>query len=94
MRVTGYDGLRTREIDPQRDGYCHPPQAKRTKCACGRTVEFFSVLDHGTNATRCACGRVHVKAPGSAFERAIGQPVRPGGRQGCPGTYTRKDVAP
>lgn len=68
------------ELDPVRDGYCHPSQSKRTKCACGLTLEM-----HTAN-TRCRCGRIHRKNPyRSAFAETGPQPVRPGGRGGCPG---------
>lgn len=72
-------------IDPERDGYCHPAQSKRTKCACGVTCRLWG----GGYDTVCRCGRVHRKAPGSAFESTGAQPVRPGGRHGCPGVEQR-----
>jgi hypothetical protein len=68
------------EINPRKVGYCHPAQSKRTKCACGETLEMHTV------ATRCGCGRVHRKDPfRSAFADTGPQPVRPGGKNGCPG---------
>ena len=75
----GWSGLEVGEIDPMA-GWCHPAQAKRTLCACGRVLELPTV------AERCECGRIHRKEPGvSAFAETGHQPVRPGGRHGCPG---------
>lgn len=67
-------------LDPAKDGHCHPAQAKRTKCACGKTCRL------PTQATRCECGRVHRKDKSvSAFANTRLQSLRPGGKQGCPG---------
>ena len=72
--------MKAGKIDPSRDGFCHPPQAKRTKCACGKTQRLWSV------ETVCDCGRVHVREPGaSAFRRGLLRPTRAGGKAGCPG---------
>lgn len=76
----GYGNLDVAEINPAREGYCHPQQSKRTKCRCGKVVQLS-----GTAGSGCTCGRVHIKAPGAAFASTGAQPVRPGGRAGCPG---------
>ncbi len=76
------------EILP-RQGYCHPAQSKRTKCACGAVVQLHRV------DTSCKCGRWHCKEPGvSAFARQTFQPCRAGGRKGCPGTEMRDAPEP
>jgi hypothetical protein len=77
----GWANLDVPAINPERDGYCHPAQAKRTKCVCGATCRLHAT----TPASRCSCGRVHRKAPGAAFASTGAQPVRAGGRDGCPG---------
>ena len=82
MSPLGWANQVVPEIKPERDGYCHPAQAKRTKCACGEVVRFWGECGP---AYRCSCGRVHVKAPGPAFDATGAQPVRPGGKKGCPG---------
>lgn len=79
----GYGNMRVGEIDPA-NGWCHPAQAKRTKCACGATVQMRAV------SVRCDCGRRHVRAPGAAFASTGAQPVRPGGKAGCPGVREGK----
>lgn len=78
----GYGNQTVAAIDPSRTGYCHPAQAKRTKCACGKTI---ALARGGGAGIRCDCGRVHYKRPGSSFGGNHRQPVRPGGRAGCPG---------
>lgn len=76
----GYANQEVGEIDPKRCGWCHPAQSKRTKCACGNVVTLCKA------GTQCSCGRVHRKDPTrSAFGSTGLQPVRPGGRGGCPG---------
>lgn len=65
--------------------YCHPSQAKRTKCICGLTIELVNGAE---SRTLCKCGRVHQKESGSAFRSMLdsgGVWRRPGGRKGCPG---------
>lgn len=74
----GFANAEVGEIDP-RVGWCHPQQSKRTKCRCGRVVQL------GKRGSGCTCGRSHIKAPGAAFASTGAQPVRPGGRKGCPG---------
>jgi hypothetical protein len=74
----GFAGMDVPAIDPAL-GYCHPRQSKRTRCACGAVVVL------GRDGTVCGCGRVHVKEPGAAFGSTGLQPVRAGGRRGCPG---------
>lgn len=81
----GWAGEIVPAIDPARVGYCHPAQAKRTKCACGAVIELGRHGD-GVYAVRCECGRLHRKDPNrSAFADTGRQPVRPGGAKGCPG---------
>ncbi len=85
----GYAGLDVSEINPAKSGYCHPAQAKRTKCACGAIMNFFPMR----RWRRCECGRVHIKAPGASFGSTGAQPVRPGGKAGCPGCEERASDA-
>ncbi len=66
--------------------WCHPQQAQRTKCVCGRVLGLAGA--YGEYVRVCKCGRKHKKAPGSAFQ-GLGKPGggfhRPGGAAGCPG---------
>lgn len=73
------------------NGWCHPPHAMRTKCACGNVIELRGAV--GDRVVTCKCGRQHSKEPRSAFAKAdhigpngqITAGQRKGGRAGCPG---------
>jgi hypothetical protein len=64
--------------------HCHPSNAVRTKCACGRVISLGRSKGNDPPVVTCTCGREHRKAPGGWRGPDRGG-ERPGGACGCPG---------
>jgi len=70
-------------------GFCHPSNAVRTKCACGRVIGLGQSVDDNPPIITCACGRQHRKAPGG-WRGPFRAGKRRGGKDGCPGLKIAK----
>jgi hypothetical protein len=63
---------------------CHPSNAVRTKCACGRVIRLGRSRNNEPPVVTCACGRRHQKCSGG-WHGANNGGQREGGSCGCPG---------
>lgn len=84
-------------LDRIGDCHCHPSNAVRTKCRCGRVFSLGRSDEAkdalGPPVVVCACGRHHRKASGG-WKGVNNGGQRDGGSGGCPGIRpTEEDKA-
>lgn len=65
--------------------WCHPSNAVRTKCVCGKVIPLGRSVNGSPPFVTCrGCRRIHRKAPGG-WHGVHNGGQRSGGPEGCPG---------